>query len=554
MVYIYIKGIDVVVATLNIWNRKKQSEQTQPPATNAVAIDNETPGPIVEAHTDTAIATEVPETYKEHYPLLLPFSYAAIVEGEKNEVKYSLIEPTLTNIDTKLLTDLKNILWDELSINTKSFKNDAEAQDFLKTKILETTKRYKIKVDVNTLGKYQYYIARDFLGFGKIDGIMRDQNIEDVSCDGTNSPVFVWHRKYESIPSNVVFENEQELENFVFKLAYMCGRHISIAQPILDGTLTDGSRAQVTYGTEVTPKGSTFTIRKFKKTPLTITDLIIYRALSAEIAAYYWFLIENRHSVMIGGDIGGGKTSMLNAISLFIRPTLKIVSIEDTQEIRLPHKNWEMMVTRQGLGTGAGAVGESGIGSISMFDLLRAALRQRPDFIIVGEIRGEEAYALFQAMATGHLGLTTIHAEHVQGVLHRLTTRPMNIPQTQVENLNAISIVRRLVVNNVSLRRTISVSEMEGWDTEKNDFKIQDIFKWNVEKDIFVKVARSPLLDRIASQWGYSNEEIDQELLMRQTILEYMVKKNIRSYEDVSKMVLDYFADPQQVYRKAKVS
>ena len=258
--------------------------------------------------------------------------------------------------------------------------------------------------------------------------------------------------------------------------------------------MNDGSRAQVTYGTEVTPKGSTFTIRKFKKTPLTITDLIIYKALSTEIAAYYWFLIENRHSVMIGGDIGGGKTSMLNAISLFIRPTLKIVSIEDTQEIRLPHKNWEMMVTRQGLGTGAGAVGEAGIGSISMFDLLRAALRQRPDFIIVGEIRGEEAYALFQAMATGHLGLTTIHAEHVQGVLHRLTTKPMNIPQTQVENLNAISIVRRLVVNNVSLRRTISVSEMVGWDKEKNDFKIQDIFKWDAEKDIYVKVGRSPLL------------------------------------------------------------
>ena len=245
---------------------------------------------------------------------------------------------------------------------------------------------------------------------------------------------------------------------------------------------------------------------------------------------------------------------MLNAISLFIRPTLKIVSIEDTQEIRLPHKNWEMMVTRQGLGTGAGAVGEAGIGSISMFDLLRAALRQRPDFIIVGEIRGEEAYALFQAMATGHLGLTTVHAEHVQGVLHRLTTKPMNIPATQVENLNAISIVRRLVVNNVSLRRTISVSEMIGWDKEKNDFNIRDIFKWDPEKDIYLKVGRSPLLDRIAAQWGYSSEEIDEELEMRKTILEYMVRKHIRSYEDVSKLVLDYFANPEQIYRKAKVS
>jgi flagellar protein FlaI len=554
MVYIDSLGIDDVVAKLKIWKREKKSGQSQLPAENASIIDVDAPVVSVESHTDVAMGSEVPETFKEHYPLLLPFSYAAIVENEKNEVKYSLLEPTLTELDKQLLTELKSILWDELSINTKGFKNKEESEEFLKYKILETAIKYRVNVDANTLGKYQYYITRDFLGFGKIDGIMRDDNIEDVSCDGTNSPVFVWHRKYESIPSNVTFETHRELENFVFKLAYLCGRHISIAQPILDGTLNDGSRAQVTYGTEVTPKGSTFTIRKFKKTPLTITDLIVYKALSPEIAAYYWFLIENRHSVMIGGDIGGGKTSMLNAISLFIRPTLKIVSIEDTQEIRLPHKNWEMMVTRQGLGTGAGAVGEAGIGSISMFDLLRAALRQRPDFIIVGEIRGEEAYALFQAMATGHLGLTTIHAEHVQGVLHRLTTKPMNIPHTQVENLNAISIVRRLVVNNVSLRRTISVSEMVGWDREKNDFTIQEIFRWDVEKDIFVKVGRSPLLDGIATQWGYSHEEIDQELQMRQTILEYMVKKHIRSYEDVSKTVLDYFSDPQQIYRKAKVS
>jgi flagellar protein FlaI len=418
----------------------------------------------------------------------------------------------------------------------------------------EITKKYKIKIDPNTLGKYQYYITRDFLNFGKIDGIMRDENIEDVSCDGVGIPVFVWHRKYESIPTNIVYQTPEELENFIFKIAYLCGRHISIAQPLLDGTLPDGSRAQVTYGKEVTPKGSTFTIRKFKRSPLTITDLIIYKALSSEIAAYYWFLIENRHSVMIGGDIGGGKTTMLNAISLFIRPTLKIVSIEDTQEIRLPHQNWQMMVTRQGLGTGGGAVGEGGIGSISMFDLLRAALRQRPDFIIVGEIRGEEAYALFQAMATGHLGLTTIHAEHVQGVLHRLTTRPMNIPQTQVENLNAISIVRRLVVNNVSLRRTISVSEMLGWDKKRNDFKIKEIFKWDAENDNYEYLGKSPLLENIAKQWGYSQEEIDEELRMRKTILDYMVRKHIRSYEDVSKLVLDYFSDPKLVYRKARVS
>lgn len=537
---------------MKLWKLgRKPPKQIQIEKTDAASTVNLKP-----TQTEEIIQsiTELQETFKEHYPLTLPFSYAAIAEDEKGELKYSLIEPTLTDIDQQWLDEIKRILWDELTVNTKGFKDSQEAEDFLRLKVLETAIRYKIELDANTLGKYQYFILRDFLGFGKIDGIMKDENIEDVSCDGTNSPVFVWHRKYESIPSNIRFPTHEELENFVFRLAYLCGRHISIAQPILDGTLPDGSRAQVTYGTEVTPKGSTFTIRKFKKSPLTITDLIIYKALSTEIAAYYWFLIENRHSVLIGGDIGGGKTSMLNAISLFIRPTLKIVSIEDTQEIRLPHQNWEMMVTRQGLGTGSGAVGESGIGSISMFDLLRAALRQRPDFIIVGEIRGEEAYALFQAMATGHLGLTTIHAEHVQGVLHRLTTRPMNIPATQVENLNAISICRRLVINNVSMRRTISVSEMVGWDKAKNDFKVQDIFRWDADTDVYKKVGRSPLMEKIAVEWGYSSDEIDQELEKRKTILEYMVRKHLRSYEEVSKLVLDYFSDPETVYRKAKVS
>ncbi len=551
-VYIKSQTINVGDNNLKLWKRAGKPETSQ--TTYAVVTQNEPSEAFQIDGAPKAAQEQVQETFKEHYPLLLPFSYAAIVEDEANEVRYSILEPTLSELDNKWVNEIKSILWDELVINTKGFKNKGDADEFLKLKILETSLKYKINVDANTLGKYQYFITRDFLGFGKIDGIMRDENIEDVSCDGTNSPVFVWHRKYESIPSNIKFETAEELENFVFKLAYLCGRHISIAQPILDGTLPDGSRAQVTYGTEVTPKGSTFTIRKFKLSPLTITDLIVYKALSPEIAAYYWFLIENRHSVLIGGDIGGGKTSMLNAISLFIRPTLKIVSIEDTQEIRLPHQNWEMMVTRQGLGAGSGAVGEAGIGSISMFDLLRAALRQRPDFIIVGEIRGEEAYALFQAMATGHLGLTTVHAEHVQGVLHRLTTKPMNIPQTQVENLNAISIVRRLVVNNVSMRRTISVSEMVGWDKAANDFKVQDIFRWDAEKDEYLTVARSPLLDKIAAQWGYSHDEIDQELLTRKTILEYMVRKHIRSYEDVSKLVLDYFADPAQVFRKAKVS
>jgi len=257
---------------------------------------------------------------------------------------------------------------------------------------------------------------------------------------------------------------------------------------------------------------------------------------------------------MIGGDIGGGKTTMLNTFSLFIRPNLKIVSIEDTQEIRLPHENWQMMVTRMGLGTGGGAIGEEGRGAIGMFDLLRSAFRQRPDYIIVGEIRGEEAYALFQAMSTGHLGLTTIHAEHVQGVLHRLTTKPMNIPHTLVENLDAIAIVRRLASEAMPIRRTIQVCEMLGWDEKKNDFKIHEVFHWDAKNDTYEYSGKSYLIEEIARQWGHALEEIQAELEKRKVILNYMVRKGIRTYEDVSAVVMDYFSDPDAVYRKAKVS
>ncbi len=279
---------------MKLWKLRGKPKQSQSQITDVAAV-LETKSQKTEEAAITPQPDEIQETFKEHYPLLLPFSYAAIVEDEKSELKYSVLEPTLTDIVRQWVNEIKSILWDELTVNMKGFKDKQEAEEFLKQKILETAIRYKIDIDAISLGNYQNYIARDFLGFGKIDGIMRDENIEDVSCDGTGSPVFVWHRKYESIPSNIVFSTDEELENFVFKIAYLCGRHISIAQPILDGTLPDGSRAQVTYGTEVTPKGSTFTNRKFKRSPLTMTDLIIYKALSPEIAAYYWFLIENRH-------------------------------------------------------------------------------------------------------------------------------------------------------------------------------------------------------------------------------------------------------------------
>ena len=287
--------------------------------------------------------------------------------------------------------------------------------------------------------------------------MMRDPLIEDISCDGPRVPVFVWHREYESIPTNVVFETPEELDAFVVRLAYRAGKHVSVAQPIIDGALPDGSRVQITYGREVSLKGSSFTIRKFRVDPLTIIDLIKFNTLSAEMAAYYWFAIEHRASILIAGGVAAGKTTLLNALAIFIPPEFKIVSIEETPEINLPHKNWLQMVTRPSFGSR-----ETGV---TLFDLLKAAVRQRPDYIIVGEIRGGEAYTLFQAIATGHGGITSIHAENLQAAIKRLTSPPMNIPEDYIPLVDVAILIRRQRLEALGgaskiVRRVITVDEI----------------------------------------------------------------------------------------------
>jgi len=206
---------------------------------------------------------------------------------------------------------------------------------------LEILKKYRIKVPSESVDKLLYYIIRDFVGYGRIDPPMRDHFIEDISADGVNMPIYVWHRVYESLPTNIVFKGEEELNSFIIRLAYLAGKNISIASPILDASLPDGSRVQLTYGSEVTGRGSTFTIRRFRLDPLTISDLIALNTLSSEMAAYLWYIIENRASVLVAGDIACGKTTMLNCLSMFIKPEMKMVSVEDAQELNLPTSGME---------------------------------------------------------------------------------------------------------------------------------------------------------------------------------------------------------------------
>ncbi len=474
-----------------------------------------------------------------------PFGYAVLTEDPvTHEVRYEVFEPTLTEEEKRILKTIKDLLIEQIDVTMSELGSDEKAEEYLRSQVRKVVKDFKISVDEHSLEKILYYIIRDYIGYGKIDVMMRDHLIEDISCNGIKVPVYVWHRQYESIPSNVYFETEEELDAFVIRLAYRTGRMISIANPMLDATLPDGSRIQMTLGKVVTKHGSTFTIRKFRADPLTIVDMIKFNTVSSEMAAVFWYVIENKHSIFVCGPTASGKTTMLNCLSCFIKPDAKIVTIEDTPELQLYHKNWIRSVTRPSVGASA---------EISLFDLLKAAMRQRPDYIIVGEIRGEEAYTLFQAMATGHLGMSTLHADSVAAAIHRLETEPMNIPRTLIAGLNLITVQRRMERDGKPVRRTITATEIVGLDPRTNEIITNEVFRYMAKDDTYQYSGRCYLLEKIARNLGKRMKDVMEEVAKRRTILEWMVRNDIRSFKEVTEVIRNFYANPEEVYKAAKV-
>ena len=336
------------------------------------------------------------------YPLIKPFAYADLTWDKSEErLSYYILEPQLTEDQRRQLELIKEIVVDLLDINLFEVKAGAlSVRDVLKEKVDKVIKDYGMQISEHEYQKILYYMYRDFLGLGTIESMMHDPNIEDISCDGVKIPLYIYHRKYASIPSNIMFPSEEVLNQFIIRLAQRCGKHISVADPLLDGALPDGSRVQATFSShkDIAMHGSTFTIRKFTKDPLTITDLLNFGTLPEMIGAYLWMALEYRRSLLFAGGTATGKTSFLNAMSMFLPDEMKIISIEDTPEVRLPHQHWLQKVVRTGFGREDMTGRKSG--EISMYDLLRAALRERPDEIIVGEVRGKEAFVLFQGMAS----------------------------------------------------------------------------------------------------------------------------------------------------------
>lgn len=398
--------------------------------------------------------------------------------------------------------------------------------------------------------KIFYHLFREFLGYGRIDIVMEDEGIEDISCDGPDVPVFLYHKKYEEMTTNIRFESAEELDSFVVRLSQICGKQISIYSPIVDGKLPDGSRLQATLAKTVT-QGSTFTIRRFRENPLTPVDLIQYNSLSLDMAAYFWMAIENGASILFCGGTASGKTTALNALSLFIPSSHKIISIEDTREVSLPHKNWIAGTTRQGFS----ASEETKTGKdIDMFDLIRAALRQRPKVIIVGEVRGKEAYSLFQAMATGHTSYATVHASSIHTLIQRLENPPISLPRALLTSLDIIVFQNAVDIGKKTVRRMTSVTEVIKLDPDTNQLIFMEPFRWvSKTDDRFESTGGSKILNTIRVQNDWSEEQLQQELENRKTILQWMVQTNIRDYKEVGRIVAEYEKHPQELLEKVRM-
>jgi len=487
----------------------------------------------------------------DFYPLNEPFAHAKILKNKETlERTYKVIEPYLSDEEQKVL----NFVWETL-LKTFNLRLDeldtTKIEKYLIKQTEQVISNYGLKVDDLSKQKILYYIRRESLGFGKIDPLMKDPHIEDISCDGSEEPIFLYHRKYGSVKSNVKFNDEEELSFFVVRLAQKCGKHISIAEPILDATMPDGSRIQMTLSTEVTTKGSTFTIRKFRADPFTPPDLIALNTVSPEILAYYWMAVENGVNALIAGGTASGKTTILNALSLFIPREAKIVSIEETREINLPHPNWIPGVARSGFGE---VVADKIVGEIDMYDLMKAALRQRPEYILVGEIRGREAYVLFQAMATGHTTYSTVHADSAKSLIHRLEGKPIDIPRIMLQSLDIVSIHITTRVKGRRVRRCKQVIEIIDIDPTTKEILTNEVFRWDPVEDKFIYTGKSYVLEGIRARWDLSKEQITNEIRQRAEILKWMDDNDVRVFREVAKAISGYTENPEEFLKKMRLS
>jgi flagellar protein FlaI len=380
---------------------------------------------------------------------------------------------------------------------------------------------------------------------------MKDYYIEDIECNGVGFPIYVVHRKYSNLRTSIIYGDSKGLADFVEKLAQRAGRYVSYARPLLDGTLPDGSRVNATYSEDVTTRGPTFTIRKFTKEPWTPIHLMKNNTAPSSSFAFLWMAIESKLNVMVIGETASGKTTFLNTILHFIPPEARICSIEDTRELNIAHSNWLPAVTREGFGI-PNVVGKT-YGEVTLFDLLKETFRQNPDYVVVGEVRGDEAYVLFQGMASGHPSFGTFHAGSVETLVRRLETPPINLSGTLIESLDVVCVCVHLKEQDKSIRRLKQLVEVIDVSPELGDVNSNNVFEWISASDEFSFDDDSYIFKKISERTGQAIEDLKSELDLRTRLLDALSEKNIVSHKDVSEIINFYYKNPEAVLERFNI-
>lgn len=480
------------------------------------------------------------------YALISPYAFAHIYWNSKvGELVYELEEPILQDSEKQVLKRLEEAMLEIINVNVAVEKTLEATTNYIDKTARLLISELNIQVSNETYDKIFYYLFRDFIGLNEIDPMMRDYFIEDIECNGIDTPIYVVHRVYRNLKTNLSFKDMDQLASFVEKLAQRAGRYISYAQPLLDGTLPDGSRVNATYTKDVTSKGPTFTIRKFTKIPWTPTQLIASNTASPEMLAYFWLLTQYKSSILVAGGTASGKTTFINAIAFFIPPELRVVSIEDTREINLPRENWLPAVARPAAGVGK-------VGEIDLFELLKSSFRQNPDYLIVGEVRGKEAFVLFQGMASGHASLSTMHADSVDTLIRRLETPPIELSPTLVNTLDCVAVATHAIVGQHETRRIREVSEIVNVNKDGTAM-INTPLTWDPRKDLFYFKKQSRVFEKISSRYGIPIEKLQREFSVRAKLLFEMSRKRIWGMEEVQKVINDYYKNPVEVLNRFNI-
>jgi archaeal flagellar protein FlaI len=514
--------------TLGTWLPKGARGETA----SAVPVPDQQPyGSDVQESVKSPQAAEIPGEASlaalERYWVVEPYSYVKIERVGNVGFTYIVVEPAISQKEKTILMETYAHLRDIIIYdNTEKGRDDR----INLAEVSKIIRQFDPDITGDRVSILNYYIKRDLSGYGPLEVLMRDPALEDLSCNGHDLPVFIFHRTYGSLPTNITF-TESELNQFVLKLAQKANKQMSLSNPMVDATLPDGARIQITYSDVVSTKGSSFTIRKFRAEPMTPLDLIRFGTYDAGTLAFLWLAIEHRKSILVVGGTASGKTSTMNAVSLFIPQNAKVVSLEDTREIQLPHKNWLPTQTRE--------LNAEGIkGDIDLFSLLKACMRQRPEYIIVGEVRGREAQTLFQAMNSGHATLSTIHAGSVHEAINRLTHDPINVPPVMFQALDLVVVQSIYTLGKTRIRRCLSIHEIEVEKT--GEINPIPLFEWNIQDDTFRRLfQKSKVLNEIAFHCGWDEKELEHQLKKREEFFTWALEVEPPTLRDLANAIQD---------------